>query len=388
MSGAPTPPISRRRFLTATAALGGGGLLAAGGVRPRAARAQGSLKGTKLTIIAGDWYVPETNKMLDELVAGLSKDTGMEVQGRALRRRAAGGQGGGDRRQRRRAGTSRSSATSTPTSTATSSSTSPRSRTRSGKTYGGWYDIAQQACVVKGRWKALMIGQAPAAWNYRTDMFRAAGVEKFPDTFDELLAAAKKLHAKGTPIGMTLGHASGDGRSTNYPVLWAFGGKEFEADGKTVAINSPQTLKAVEWYAEIVQVHGPGGDRLARPGQQPGVPGGQGVGHGQRQHDLPRRPDRRAHRPRQEDADREHGPRQLAGGPGRALRPLQHQPLGGLRPQQEPRGSARLPAGLARPRASSRSGRRRGSPTSSRRSSASRRRTSGPTTPSSRSSAS
>ena len=80
MSGPPTPPISRRRFLTTTAALGGGGLVAAGSMRPRPARAQGSLKGTKLTIIAGDWYVPETNKMLDELVASLSKDTGMDVR--------------------------------------------------------------------------------------------------------------------------------------------------------------------------------------------------------------------------------------------------------------------------------------------------------------------
>ena len=38
-----------------------------------------------------------------------------------------------------------------------------------------------------GKWRALMFGQAPAAWNYRTDMFKAAGVDKFPDTFDELL---------------------------------------------------------------------------------------------------------------------------------------------------------------------------------------------------------
>ena len=102
--------------------------------------------------------------------------------------------------------------------------------TEVGKTYGGWFDVAQQACVVKGRWKAMMIGQAPSAGNYRTDMFRAAGVEKFPDTFDELLVAARTLHAKGTPIGMTLGHASGDGRSTNYPVLWAFGGEVDRVD--------------------------------------------------------------------------------------------------------------------------------------------------------------
>ncbi|MDP8924921.1 MAG: extracellular solute-binding protein, partial [Chloroflexota bacterium] len=123
-----------------------------------------------------------------------------------------------------------------------------------GNEWGGWYDIANQCCVVNGKWRALMIGQAPAAWNYRTNLFQAAGVAQFPDTFDQLLDAARKLHDKGTPIGMTLGHAPGDGRSTNYPVLWAFGGKEFEADGRTVAINSPETVKAAEWYAEMYKV--------------------------------------------------------------------------------------------------------------------------------------
>ena len=100
---------------------------------------------------------------------------------------------------------------------------------------------------------------------------------------------------------MTLGHAAGDARSTNYPVLWAFGGKEFEADGKTVAINSPETLKACEWYVETFKVMDPGVDRLARSGQQPGVPGRQGLGDGQRQHDLPGRSHRRE-RPAKPDA--------------------------------------------------------------------------------------
>ena len=123
-----------------------------------------------------------------------------------------------------------------------------------GDQWGGWYDIAPQTCAVNGTWRALMFGQAPAAWNYRTNMFQAAGVDKFPDTFDDLLAAGRKLHEKGTPVGMTLGHAPGDARSTNYPVLWAFGGKEFEADGKTVAINSPETVKACQWYVDMFKV--------------------------------------------------------------------------------------------------------------------------------------
>ena len=293
MSGAPTSPISRRRFLTTTAAVGGGSLLGAGGLRPRAARAQGSLKGTKLTVIAGDWYVPETNKMLDDLAAALTRDTGMEVkierfageqQVAKVAAIVGSGQGGDIAVVRDFDAYLYADKLIDVTDLAT----------EVGKTYGGWFDVAQQACVVKGRWKAMMIGQAPAAWNYRTDMFRAAGVEKFPDTFDELLVAARKLHAKGTPIGMTLGHASGDGRSTNYPVLWAFGGKEFEADGKTVAINSPADAEGGRVVHRDLQGHGPRRHGVARPRQQPGVPRREGVGHRQRQHDLPRRADRGA----------------------------------------------------------------------------------------------
>ena len=60
-----------------------------------------------------------------------------------------------------------------------------------------------------------------------------------------------------------------------------------------------------------------------------------------------------ADRSRQEEAHREHGPRQLAVGAGRALRQLQHQPVGGLRVQQEPRGQHGVPARLASTRSSS-----------------------------------
>ena len=55
--------------------------------------------------------------------------------------------------------------------------------------WGGWFDVAKQAGIVNGQWKALMLGQAPAAWNWRPDFFTSAGVTKFPDTFDELLVA-------------------------------------------------------------------------------------------------------------------------------------------------------------------------------------------------------
>ena len=244
----PKLPLSRRRLLAASATAP---LLA------RPAIAQNALKGTKLTILAGQWYVPENNTQLDQLAADVGRDTGMEIRverfaGDELMTKTAAVVGSG-RGADLAAGVEFNTYEYAPKLNDVTDLAE-----EIGKSYGGWYDVAKAACIVGGRWKSLCIGQAPAAWNYRTDQFAAAGVNGFPDTFADLLAAAKALHAKGTPIGMTLGHAAGDGRSTNYPVLWAFGGKEFEEDGKTVAINSPHTLAAVEWYAEIYKYFIPG----------------------------------------------------------------------------------------------------------------------------------
>lgn len=271
--------ISRRRFIAFAAAAGGAtGLLAAcqpagPAAQPTPAAKTGpaqstgganQLKGTKLTVIAGDWYVPETNRMLDQLAADLGKETGMEVK---IERFA------GEQQVAKVAAVVESGSGADIALVRDFDAYLYASKlvdldelaAEIEQAYGGFYDIVRQTCVVNGKWKALIIGHAPAAWNYRVDLFRAAGVERFPDTFDELLDAAKKLHAKGTPIGMTLGHASGDGRSTNYPVLWAFGGKEFEKDGRTVALDSPETLKAVEWYTEIYKYMIPGTEAWLDP---------------------------------------------------------------------------------------------------------------------------
>jgi multiple sugar transport system substrate-binding protein len=224
--------------------------------QPTAAKPSAGLKGTTLTVLAGEWYVPETNKMLDELVANLGSQTGMNAKverpGQQMAAKIAtiieSGVGGDIAIM----------ADTDPFLYGDKLIDTTEVAQEIDKAWGGWYDVAKQSCIVDGKWRALSIGHAPCAWNYRTDMFKDAGVDKFPDTFDGLLEAAKKLHAKGTPIGMTLGHAGGDGRSTNYPVLWSFGGKEFEKDGKTVALESDATLKSIEWYVQMFKYMDPG----------------------------------------------------------------------------------------------------------------------------------
>jgi multiple sugar transport system substrate-binding protein len=82
---------------------------------------------------------------------------------------------------------------------------------------------------------------------YRKSWFEEVGVTKFPETWEEYREAGKKLKAKGRPIGQTLGHTFGDAPGFAYPYMWSWGGKEVEADGKTVAINSKGTVDSVKF---------------------------------------------------------------------------------------------------------------------------------------------
>ena len=77
---------------------------------------------------------------------------------------------------------------------------------------------------------------------YRKSWFDEVGATSFPKTWVEYREVAKKLKAKGRPIGQTLGHTFGDAPTFSYPYMWSWGGKEVDADGKTVVINSKETI--------------------------------------------------------------------------------------------------------------------------------------------------
>ena len=68
---------------------------------------------------------------------------------------------------------------------------------------------------------------------YRKSWFEEVGHKTFPETWDALRDAGKKLKAKGRPLGQTAGHTFGDA-PTGGTLPWSWGGKEVEADGKTV----------------------------------------------------------------------------------------------------------------------------------------------------------
>lgn len=114
-----------------------------------------------------------------------------------------------------------------------------------GKVVGGFYPDITEATKVKDVWKAIPYYYYTNTFAYRTDWFKEAGAT-VPKTWDDFIAEGKKLKKYGKPFGQAMGHSEADPYTFWYPWLWAYGGKEVEADGKTVAINSPQTLEAVE----------------------------------------------------------------------------------------------------------------------------------------------
>ena len=89
-----------------------------------------------------------------------------------------------------------------------------------------------------------------AANVYRKDIFEEVGIPRPPETWDEYLEAGRKLKRIGMPVGQTLAHTFGDAPGFAYTLLWCFGGKEVDEDGR-VALNSPETANAVDFLREF-----------------------------------------------------------------------------------------------------------------------------------------
>jgi multiple sugar transport system substrate-binding protein len=113
-----------------------------------------------------------------------------------------------------------------------------------------FYPFIMDAVRVEGVARGVPYFFGGGANTYRKDIFQKVGIDKVPDTWEEHLAAGKKLKKFGMPIGQTLGHTFGDAPGFAYPLLWSFGGMEVDAQGKVV-LNSKETLAAAEFLKEF-----------------------------------------------------------------------------------------------------------------------------------------
>lgn len=118
-----------------------------------------------------------------------------------------------------------------------------------GKAHGGWYDFAKDVCIKDGKWKGI-----PWAYNtfplvVRGDLLKGVGESKI-DNYDDLLRIGKKLKDKGHPVGFQLSH-SADSNALCNMVLWSFGGRMVAEDSQTIAIDSAETAKALEYMKKL-----------------------------------------------------------------------------------------------------------------------------------------
>jgi multiple sugar transport system substrate-binding protein len=126
-----------------------------------------------------------------------------------------------------------------------------------GKKYGGWYPACEAYLRPDGKkWIGIALGAAGSYMVYRQSHLKAAGFETFPKDTNGFLAMLKALKEKGTPGGMALGNATGDGLWTNW-LIWSHGGQLVDTNNKVV-IDSAETIKALEYAKEMYATFIPG----------------------------------------------------------------------------------------------------------------------------------
>ncbi|HTO63770.1 MAG TPA: ABC transporter substrate-binding protein [Bradyrhizobium sp.] len=126
-----------------------------------------------------------------------------------------------------------------------------------GKKYGGWTDAAAKTCKLGDDWLGIPIATNGGYMNYRKSATDKAGFKEFPKDFPTFLEMCKALKANNTPAGFALGHATGDANGWLHWILWGHNAWTVDQNDKVV-INSPETMKALEYCKALSDTFIPG----------------------------------------------------------------------------------------------------------------------------------
>ena len=127
-----------------------------------------------------------------------------------------------------------------------------------GKKYGGWVPTAETYGKSGGKWIAIPVAYNGNVINYRISAIEKAGFKEVPKDTAGFLELMKALKAKGTPGGMALGRAAvGDGNAWVHWAMWSQGANLVDKDDKVI-IDSPATVKALEYVKALSDTFVPG----------------------------------------------------------------------------------------------------------------------------------
>jgi len=127
-----------------------------------------------------------------------------------------------------------------------------------GKKYGGWTDAAAKTCKLGDDWLGIPVATVGGYLTYRKSAVEKAGFKEVPADFPAYLELCKALKANNTPAGFALGHATGDANAWVHNILWGHGAYTVDKDDKVI-INSPETMKALEYAKKLVEMARPTG---------------------------------------------------------------------------------------------------------------------------------
>lgn len=121
-----------------------------------------------------------------------------------------------------------------------------------------FFQSAKDVNTVDGKTYGIPLMTEREIVYYNKAMFKEAGITSVPKTMDELMEAAKKLNNTDKGIaGIAIRGKASDAVTQFSGFLRAFGG-DFIVDGKA-AINTPEAIKAFQFYGDILKNYGPAG---------------------------------------------------------------------------------------------------------------------------------
>jgi multiple sugar transport system substrate-binding protein len=99
-----------------------------------------------------------------------------------------------------------------------------------------------------GTWSAFPDFYINFPGMYQKSLWDEIGMK--PDTWDNVRIGGAKLKEKGKPVGISLGH-SNDPSTTWRGLLWSYGASEQDEAGKTIILDSKETVEAVKYVAAL-----------------------------------------------------------------------------------------------------------------------------------------
>ena len=244
--------VSRREFLKAGVA--GLGVAAMGGLTEKAFGAPAKIKGTKLTILQGTYFIAPGQDLYKKQAQEWGEANGVQMSADFLNwpdlqpKIAAAIQGGGVDIVELWPGWNYLYQKNLVDLTDMA--------LEFGKSGGGFEKYVLNSASVKGRYLGIPHGYSNGSMNYRISWLKEAGCPNAEDgnkvdlTWDEYHAIAKKCKAAGHPFGQALGHSTGDPPGFCYPYMWSYGAMEVSKDGKSIQFNKPEFVDGMRKFIE------------------------------------------------------------------------------------------------------------------------------------------